>query len=103
MRVIEEEYVRQMKKCVILREMQDPSTHGHFDARRIPPRIQQKTLPYFGTVKVSDGPKFKFENNLKELKKYHWSTDPDLVNMSMIFTKKCIDFLQQRFLNTNKT
>ncbi len=28
MRVIEEEYVRQMKKCVILREMQEPSMHG---------------------------------------------------------------------------
>lgn len=27
MRVVEEEYVRQMKKCIILKEMQDPLMH----------------------------------------------------------------------------
>jgi hypothetical protein len=27
MRVVEEEYVRQMKKCIVLKEMQDPAMH----------------------------------------------------------------------------
>jgi len=30
MRVVEEEYVRQMKKCIILKEMQDPANHPKF-------------------------------------------------------------------------
>lgn len=30
MRVVEEEYVRQMKKCIVLKEMQDPVNHQKF-------------------------------------------------------------------------
>jgi len=30
MRVVEEEYIRQMKKCIILKEMQDSDNHAKF-------------------------------------------------------------------------
>ena len=34
--------------------------------------------------------------------KIHWSSDNDLVGMTKIFTRKCIDFQEYRYLNTNK-
>jgi len=30
MRIVEEEYVRQMKKCIVLKEMQEPRNHEKF-------------------------------------------------------------------------
>jgi len=99
MRVVEEEYVRQMKKCVVLREMQDPATHSKFQAMKIPVRIQRRTAPYFGVVRT---PQYKFPAFFEEIIRRHWSSDGDLVTMTKIFTKKCIDFQGSRFMNTNK-
>ena len=101
MRVVEEEYVRQMKKCIILKEMQEPVNHPKFLKLKIPIRLSRRTAPYFGVVKI--GTKFNFGKNLDDVKKEHWSSDSDLVGMTKIFTKKCIDFLEFRYLNTNKT
>lgn len=102
MRVVEEEYVRQMKKCILLKEMQDPANHQKFQKLKIPVRLPRRTAPYFGVVKFN-GPRFAFGKFLDEVKKQHWSSDGDLVGMTKIFTKKCIDFLEFRYLNTNKT
>jgi len=100
MRVVEEEYVRQMKKCIVLKEMQDSSSHAKFQKLKIPIRLPKRTAPYFGVVRC---PKYNFPENLSQIIKLHWSSDADLVGMTKIFTKKCIDFLEFRFLNTNKT
>jgi hypothetical protein len=99
MRVVEEEYVRQMKKCIVLKEMQDTTTHDKFKKLKIPIRLPKRTAPYFGVVRC---PKYNFAQNLEEIIKLHWSSDADLVGMTKIFTKKCIDFLEFRYLNTNK-
>lgn len=99
MRVVEEEYVRQMKKCIILKEMQDPGMHTKFHKLRIPIRLPRRTAPYYGVVNC---PKYNFNLHLEEIVKTHWSSDNDLVGMTKIFTKKCIDFLQYRYMNTNK-
>jgi hypothetical protein len=46
--------------------------------------------------------RFNFSKCLEEIVRQHWSSDSDLVGMTKIFTKKCIDFLEFRYLNTNK-
>jgi hypothetical protein len=66
MRVVEEEYVRQMKKCIILKEMQDPINHQKFLKMKIPVRLPKRTAPYFGVV---DCPKYNFSSWLEEIVK----------------------------------
>ena len=63
-------------------------------------RLPKRTAPYFGVVRC---PKYNFSQNLEEIVKLHWSSDSDLVTMTKIFTKKCIDFLEFRYMNTNKS
>jgi hypothetical protein len=100
MRVVEEEYIRQMKKCIVLKEMQDTESHEKFAKLKIPIRLPKRTAPYFGVVRC---PKYNFSEYLGDVIKQHWSSDADLVGMTKIFTKKSIDFLEFRFMNTNKT
>jgi hypothetical protein len=50
MRVVEEEYIRQMKKCIVLKEMQDPAFHQKFIKLKIPIRLSKRTAPYYGVV-----------------------------------------------------
>ena len=100
LRVVEEEYIRQMKKCVIQKEMEDPSNFQKFARMKIPIRLSKKTSPYFGVVRC---PKYSFNYNYNEIQNQHFSSDDDLVAMTRIFIQKCIDFQEQRFMNTNKT
>jgi len=64
LRVVEEEYIRQMKKCVILKEMEDPSSHPKFNRMKIPIRLAKKTSPYFGVVRC---PKYNFNVKYEEI------------------------------------
>jgi hypothetical protein len=52
LRVVEEEYIRQMKKCIILREMQNFSTHERFQNLKVPIRLHAKAAPYLAVVKI---------------------------------------------------
>jgi len=99
LRVVEEEYIRQMKKCVILKEMEDTANQQKFQRMKIPIRLSKKTSPYFGVVRC---PKYNFSYNYEEIQNQHFSSDDDLVAMTRIFIQKCIDFQDQRYLNTNK-
>ena len=64
LRVVEEEYIRQMKKCVILKEMEDPQNYSKFERMKIPIRLSKKTSPYFGVVRC---PKYNFSYNYEEI------------------------------------
>lgn len=64
LRVVEEEYIRQMKKCVILKEMEDPANFEKFAALKIPIRLSKKTYPYFGVVRCA---KYNFFNNVNDI------------------------------------
>lgn len=79
--------------------MQDPNSHSKFQKLKIPIRLSKRTAPYYGVVAC---PKYHFQQYLNDIIKAHWSSDNDLVGMTKIFTKKCIDFLEYRYLNTNK-
>jgi hypothetical protein len=89
LRVVEEEYIRQMKKCVILKEMEDTSNIDKFARMKIPIRMTKKTSPYFGVVRC---PKYDFSSNYDRIQSQHFSSDDDLVAMTRIFIQKCIDF-----------
>lgn len=66
---------------------------------KIPIRLQKKTSPYFGVVRC---PKYNFSYNHEEVQHQHFSADEDLVAMTRVFIQKCIDFQDQRYMNTNK-
>ena len=38
-RVVEEEYIRQMKKCIVLRDMGDPKQYARFEELKVPLKI----------------------------------------------------------------
>ena len=61
MRVVQEEYIRQMKKCLIMQEMQDPSIFFKFMALKVPIRINKYTYPYFGVVSSKQYSYLKFK------------------------------------------
>ena len=52
-----EEYIRQMKKCIVLKEMQDPQNFSKFAKLKVPVRVNKKTNPSFGVVRC---PKYEF-------------------------------------------
>ena len=58
-----------MKKCIVLKQMQDPANHDKFAKLKVPIRLTKKTAPYFGVVRC---PKYK--------------------SMTRIFSKKCIEY-----------
>jgi len=78
-----------MKKCVILKEMEDPNNYQKFERMKIPIRLSKKTSPYFGVVRC---PKYNFSFYFEEIKNQHYSSDEDLVAMTRIFIQKCINF-----------
>lgn len=89
MRVVQEEYVRQMKKCIVLKQMQDPSNHERFIQHKVPIRLTKSTAPYFGVVRC---PKYKFAEYQNEILHVHWCSDEDMKAMTRIFSKKCIEY-----------
>lgn len=46
-----------MKKCIVLKQMQDPSNYERFIKMKVPVRLNKRTSPYFGVVRC---PKYKF-------------------------------------------
>jgi hypothetical protein len=99
LRVVKEEYVRQMKKCIILQEMNDPENKEKFDKKKIPIRIQKKTAPYFGVVKCA---KYNFRDNRAIVEGTHCFSDRDVAELTHIFYGKSVEFLAKRFLNTER-
>jgi hypothetical protein len=99
MRVVKEEYVRQMKKCIVLKEMEDPDNYEKFEKKKVPLRISKKTTPYFGVVKCA---KYNFRENRQLIEMAHWCSDVDVRELTDIFSRKSISFLEKRFLNTER-
>ena len=100
MRVVKEEYIRQMKKCIVLQEMNDPANKEKFLKKKVPIRLVKKTSPYFGVVKCA---KYNFREFRNLIEEQHWCSDPDVAELTDIFSKKSIYFLNKRYLNTDRT
>ena len=88
MRVVQEEYIRQMKKCIVIKDMQSPSNHERFLKMGVPLRLAKRTLPYFGVARC---PKFDFDRAQGEILKGHWCSDENMCEMTRIFSQKYID------------
>jgi hypothetical protein len=97
--VVQEEYIRQMKKCIVHKEMQDPANFAKFAKLKVPIRINKKTNPYFGVVRC---PKYEFDAYQNEILRLHWCSKPEVAQMTSVLATKCIEFQQHRFMQTNK-
>jgi len=99
MRVVQEEYIRQMKKCLVLGEMQDPANFAKFMAAKVPIRINKYTYPYFGVVASKKYNYMKFKSRIYNA---HWCSDSDVAELTSIFSKKSLEFIQKRYMNTKR-
>jgi hypothetical protein len=99
LRVVEEEYIRQMKKCIILKEMQNVSTHDRFQNLRVPIRLPARAAPYLAVVQI---PKYEFDTNYNKFANAHWNKDPHQVGVTEKLVIRSLRTLEQRFMNTNK-
>ncbi|OMJ85003.1 hypothetical protein SteCoe_13780 [Stentor coeruleus] len=95
MKVVEDEYVRSMKKWIILLRMRDPNNDGEFIAKRIVIRRPKYIAPYYGTLRIPMHPYIK---NRKKVEEIHWYRMPEVVQVNKITAAKCYSFLEYRFL-----
>lgn len=99
LRVVEEEYVRQMKKCIILKEMQNFGTHDRFNNLKIPIRLPSRSAPYLAVVPI---PKYGYTGNYHKFAEKHWNKDANQVGVTEKLVIRSLKCLDQRFMNTNK-
>ena len=106
MRVVEEEYIRQMKKCIILRDMQNHESHAKYEGMKIPVRLPAVSAPYVGVIPIpveAEGKeKFDYGALHDQMSNKHWCSDGSLVTMTKLLAQRCIQFMQYRYMNTNK-
>ena len=89
-----------MKKCLVLRDMQNPENFGKFIAAKVPIRINKYTYPYFGVVASKQYSYTKFKKRIYDA---HWCSDADVAELTAIFSKKSLEFMQKRYMNTNRS
>ena len=99
MRVVQEEYIRQMKKCIVMQEMHDPANFGKFIACKVPIRLNKYTYPYFGVVASKKYSYMKYKSRIFNA---HWCSDTDIADLTSIFSKKSLEFMQKRYMNTQR-
>ena len=75
--------MRQMKKCILMQEMQNPANFEKFNKKKVPIRVNKKTYPYFGVVSC---PAYDFKEFEAEILRNLWSSDPDLAELTRIFS-----------------
>ena len=97
MRVVQEEYIRQMKKCIIMNEMHDPASFAKYLAVKVPIRLNKYTYPYFGVVASK---KYNYMKYKTRIFNAHWCSDADVAELTAIFSKKSLEFMQKRYMNT---
>ena len=62
--------------------------------------MNKKTYPYFGVVSC---PAYDFKEFEAEILRNLWSSDPDLAELTRIFSQKSIEFMKKQYLETNRT
>ena len=64
--VVDEEYVRAMKKCVILLKMQDSKNDPEFIVKKVKIKREKVEVPEFGTLRIPTHPYQKTRQKLEE-------------------------------------
>ena len=95
--VVDEEYVRAMKKCVILLRMQDPKNDHEFIIKKVRVKREIKEVPEYGTVRIPSHP---FDKTCEKLQDIHWYKVSEIVQVNKIMAAKCFSFQDHRFLDT---
>ena len=88
-KVAEQEYIRQMKKCVIQKEMEDPKNWAALQKLNVPAKLQKASLEYFGAVRC---PVYNFSQNFAKVQGSHFSQDVQLEELIKLFMKVCLGF-----------
>ena len=88
-----------MKKCIINQEMQDPANFSKFIGAKVPIRINKYTYPYFGVVASK---KYNYNKYKSRIYNAHWCSDEDVAELTAIFSKKSLEFMQKTYMNTKR-
>jgi hypothetical protein len=105
-RTAEAEYLREMKKCIVLRQMQDPNHQEKFRNKRIKIRRTKKVIPFLGIIgKILPQEKYygfdSYFNFMKEhLKQKHISKQAKLVEAVNIFSVRNSKYVTYKLFNT---
>ncbi|EGR32288.1 hypothetical protein IMG5_089580 [Ichthyophthirius multifiliis] len=113
LREVEKEYVRFIKKGIVLREIQDPQNLQKWKDAKIQNRNFQKIIPLIGTVQILD---YNFEQiqqifyffiflflkKRKDLNIIHYSKNKNIVKTLHMIFSKCQEFEDFRLFNTNQ-
>jgi dynein heavy chain, axonemal len=98
MTIVEDEYIRSMKKWIVLLRMKDPANDHEFISKRIIIRRPKFIAPYYGTLRL---PPYSYVKAKKKIEEIHWYRIPEVVQVNKITAAKCYSFLDHRFLETN--
>ena len=96
--IVEEEYVRAMKKCVILLKMQDPKNDPEFIVKKVRIKRERKVVPEFGNVRI---PSHNYLQTKAMLEEEHWYRVSEIAQVNKVMAAKCFSFQEHRFLETN--
>lgn len=77
--------------------MHNPTNFAHFTSLKIPVRLNKYTYPYFGVVASKKYSYMKYKNRIFNA---HWCSDADVAELTAIFSKKSLEFVQKRYMNT---
>lgn len=106
-RTVEAEYLREMKKCIVMREMMDDNNRQKFRNKRIKLRRNKKVIPYLGIIgKILPQGKFSgfdsyFEFMRESLKQRHISKQGKLIEAVNIFSVRNANYVTYRLFDTN--
>ena len=62
-------------------------------------RLNKYTYPYFGVVANKKYNYMKFKNRIYNA---HWCSDADVAELTAIFSKKSLEFMKKRYMNTDR-
>ena len=88
-----------MKKCIVMQEMHNPENFAKFIAAKVPVRLNKYTYPYFGVVASKKYSYMKYKTRIFNA---HWCSDADVADLTSIFSKKSLEFMQKRYMNTQR-
>lgn len=65
----------------------------------MPIRINKYTYPYFGVVASK---KYNYMKQKNRIYNAHWCSDADVAELTAIFSKKSLEFMQKCYMNTKR-
>ena len=99
-RLVEEDFIRQMKKCFIFYDMQNTVSHKFYFNKKLPIKFCVKAVPYYGVELIPPHRKYKFLSEFRVDSK--WMEYKEILDANNSFMEKVMDFNKIRFVKVNK-